>query len=78
MILTDGVHVVGDNLEELHEFAKRIGLKLAWFQGHPKHPHYDITSKRILDQALKKGAVLATSKNLVRFYTNNCKEARHV
>lgn len=42
------------NLEELHEFAKRIGLKRSWFQDQT-FPHYDLTaSKRAL--ALKHGA----------------------
>lgn len=41
--------------EELHQFAERIGLKRAWYQDHPSHPHYDLTpSKRA--QALRLGA----------------------
>jgi hypothetical protein len=37
-------HLVADSLEELHSFALGVlGLKKAWFQNHPKHPHYDLT-----------------------------------
>jgi hypothetical protein len=33
--------------EELHQFAEQIGLRRAWYQNHPRHPHYDLTpSKR--------------------------------
>lgn len=35
----------GGDLDELHAFAQRIGLKRGWFQGPPRHrhPHYDVT-----------------------------------
>lgn len=45
-----------ENLEELHIFARKIGLKRSWFQNKKKFPHYDIVpSKRIL--AIENGAV---------------------
>lgn len=31
-----------DDLTELHALAKQIGLRRAWFQDHPRHPHYDL------------------------------------
>jgi hypothetical protein len=31
-----------NNFKELHDFAKLIGLKRAWFQNNKKLPHYDI------------------------------------
>lgn len=44
------------DLEELHNFAKKIGLKRSWFQNKKRFPHYDIVpSKRKL--ALDNGAV---------------------
>ena len=49
------------DLNELHAFAARIGLKKSWFQGPPKHrhPHYDVTdSKR--QEAIAAGAVAIT------------------
>ena len=45
-----------DDLEELHQFAERIGLKRDWFQARPGLPHYDLTpNKRRL--AIEHGAV---------------------
>lgn len=52
-------HMYGDDLEELHAFARRIGLKRAWFQGPPKHdrlPHYDLNASRRV-AAVRAGAV---------------------
>lgn len=64
MTYTDGTHLVSDNLSELHNFAKRIGLKRQWFQNHKTHPHYDIWGgmvKNVLDN----GAVIVTSKEIL-------------
>jgi alkanesulfonate monooxygenase SsuD/methylene tetrahydromethanopterin reductase-like flavin-dependent oxidoreductase (luciferase family) len=51
-------HLFGDNHEELHAFAHRLGLKREWFQDHHSNPrmhHYDLTiSKRSL--AVVRGA----------------------
>jgi hypothetical protein len=56
---TGGGHLQADDVDELHAFAARLGLKRAWFQSRPGRPemdHYDCTrSKREL--ALKLGAV---------------------
>lgn len=44
------------DIDELHEFAKRLGLKRNWFQLKTV-PHYDLVrSKR--DLAIKLGAVV--------------------
>lgn len=50
-------HLVADSLAELHEFAKSIGLKRAWFQYKSIYPHYDVTVS-VRDRALRQGAVL--------------------
>ena len=43
------------SVEELHAFAKAIGLRRGWFQDVAKIPHYDlIPSKR--EEAIKQGA----------------------
>ena len=58
-------HLVTDNkdLEELHQFAEKIGLYRSFFQNHPTLPHYDLTpSKRAL--AVKNGAVEVSLKEL--------------
>ncbi len=49
-------HLLADSLEELHSFAKSIGLKKEWFQGDTKYPHYDMNENR-RKIAVKKGAI---------------------
>lgn len=34
------------DIEELHAFAERIGMRRAWFQAHHVTPHYDLTPTR--------------------------------
>lgn len=59
-------HMVTDgDVEELHQMADTIGLKRAWFQDHPRHPHYDITSGR-RHKALAAGAVEVNDRQLLR------------
>ena len=65
MVYTDKVHMVADNLEELHDFATHIGLRREWFQNHSRHPHYDLWGSR-LKSALNRGAVVVNSKEIVR------------
>lgn len=55
-----------ENLEELHKFAQRIGLKRSWFQNNPTLPHYDLTSNK-RNQAIKAGAV-STDKHREVYY----------
>ena len=48
-------HLFADTLQELHQFAKQLGLKIELFQNRINLPHYDITqNKRKL--AIKYGA----------------------
>lgn len=53
-------HLFSEDLDALHAFAARLGLKRAWFQQPPKTswPHYDVTDTKRL-QALRLGAVAA-------------------
>jgi hypothetical protein len=51
-------HMVADTLWELHDMARRLGLRPEWFQCPPRasRPHYDLApSKRA--QAIRLGAV---------------------
>jgi hypothetical protein len=49
-----------DSDTEIHEFAKRLGLRREWFHGD----HYDIAeSKR--REAVKNGAIEITTKQMV-------------
>lgn len=48
-------HMFADEEEELHEMARKLGLKIGWFQHRSRTKHYDLTpSKRAL--AVKYGA----------------------
>lgn len=57
-------HMFSEDLEELHKFALRLGLKRLWFQNHHRNKwmhHYDITkTKRIL--ALSMGAHVISTR----------------
>lgn len=54
------------NLERLHRFALKVGLKRSWFQDHDLLPHYDLTeSKRF--KAIRLGAVEVDRKTLGKF-----------
>jgi hypothetical protein len=68
MVYTDGVHLVADTLDELHAFAESIGMKRSWFQDHPRHPHYDTISKGKKSKAIKAGAILISSKEIVMHF----------
>ena len=66
MIYTDGTHLITDGpIDELHKFAKEIGLKRTWFQDHPRHPHYDIFGMKVR-KAITNGAKFVSSKEIVR------------
>ena len=55
-----------EGVEILHSFARRLGLKRAWFQNKPHAPHYDLTVRKQA-QALRLGAQLATRPEWLRF-----------
>lgn len=55
------------DLEELHIFAERIGLRRAWFQDHRIAPHYDLTPSR-REQALACGAVDVNRRTAVALW----------
>lgn len=65
MVYTDGVHLIADSEAELHEFAKKIGLKREWFQDR-RHKHYDLTTKRKSNYAIEIGAKLITARELIK------------
>lgn len=57
-------HLIADTVDELHDFAQRIGLKRAWFQtGKSGLPHYDLTAGR-RKQAVALGAVELTRRDM--------------
>ena len=68
MIFTDGVHLISDqSLEELHMFVQRMGFNRCWYQGGKRrHPHYDLTTQRVVNQAISRGAKMVSAKELVK------------
>lgn len=59
---SQGCHLVADTEDELHDFARRIGLRKAWHQASPPHSisHYDLNAGR------RKAAVAAGAVELDR------------
>ncbi|WP_321935482.1 DUF4031 domain-containing protein [Paraburkholderia sp. J8-2] len=46
----------GHDIEELHRFAERIGMRREWFQVARSAPHYDLTPSRRAE-AVRLGAI---------------------
>ena len=59
-------HLVSDmSVEELHEFAARIGCKREWFQGQkPWFPHYDL-QRGLRIRAVTAGSVEVDRRGMV-------------
>jgi hypothetical protein len=53
---TSSCHLFADTTEELHTFAKRLGLKAEWFQPISSYSHYDLTENK-RRKAVQLGAV---------------------
>lgn len=61
-------HMASDaSLDELHAFARLLGLPAEAFQDNPKrnHPHYDL-DEALRAEAVRLGAVEVSSKYLAR------------
>ena len=52
-------HMTADTLAELHEFARRIGIKRHWFHRTKLAPHYDLIE-------VERAAALAAAPNTSR------------
>lgn len=61
-------HLVANDIETLHAFAEKIGLKRCWFQNKKgkKQPHYDLRES-LVKTALAHGASMVTRKELFLF-----------
>lgn len=59
-------HLFCADLDQLHRFAARLGLRRAWFEEPPeaRWPHYDITPKQ-RELAIQLGALAADRRTLV-------------
>lgn len=61
---TESCHMFADTVEELHVFARRIGLRREWFQpDNERLPHYDLHRNR-RSLAVAHGAVQVTRREL--------------
>jgi len=65
MVYFDGIHLVAENIDELHSFALLCGLKCEWFQNHKRHPHYDVWGNKNKRAVFKNGAIEVSSKELI-------------
>ncbi len=78
MIYTDGIHLVADDLNELHKFAFKINLKRQYYHGVRKgHPHYDLvswkniplwdsdTKQTFIKKVYGEGAIYKSSKEIL-------------
>lgn len=57
-------HLVADTLPELHAFARKLGLRQAWFQANAAYPHYDVTIS-VRDRALSMGACMGDRQTII-------------
>lgn len=78
MIYTDGIHLISAPYcpNELHSFAKTIGLNKCWFHRGSKHPHYDLmidpkSREYMLFIALQSGAIQKTTRELISILNKN-------
>ena len=67
-------HMMADTIKELHEMARLIGLKKAWFQ-NTRFPHYDLTpGKRFL--AIREGAIEKSPMELIKYFKRRLVECK--
>lgn len=62
----ESCHMYADTIEELHIFARSIGLRTAWFQ-NKRVPHYDLNRSRHA-AAIRAGAVQHDRRQAVDFW----------
>ncbi len=58
-------HLMADSIQELHEFARSIGLSARAFHHGARHPHYDITAGQ-RRRAILYGAVAISVRDAVQ------------
>ena len=59
-------HLLADDIDELHRFARELGLHRSSYQGPPKtaKPHYDLTAVE-RERALRYGAVASDRTTII-------------
>ena len=58
-----------DDLTELHEFARSIGLRHSWFQDKASGAHYDVTD-RLRERAIRAGAQTISWRDIHTVWPN--------
>lgn len=66
-IMNKWSHLAASNIEELHNFAKLLGLKLEWFQNKEFRPHYDVYHT-LYDKAINLGAIPIKRREIIYFF----------
>lgn len=59
-------HLLADDIDELHRFARELGLHRSSYQGPPKtgKPHYDLTAVE-RERALRYGAIQSDRTGII-------------
>lgn len=70
-------HLMADTLEELHAFARAIGLPRSRFHRGSKVPHYDLIEAE-REQALEAGAVFVPAREQARRRRDARRSRAHV
>jgi len=61
-------HLAADTLDELHEFAARLGMRREWFQpGRGSHLDYELVKSR-RDRAVALGAIEVSGRDLIMLW----------
>jgi len=68
-------HLLADHLDELHAFARRLGLKRSWFQARLVLPHYDLTAPK-RDTAVRLGATEIADQDVVSLMRRTAEAAK--
>lgn len=62
--------MIANNSEELHAFAKKIGMHPSYFLNHFL-PHYNFSEIKLFDIAVKNGAEAVSSKTIIEIATKH-------
>jgi len=67
MLYSDGVHLVSDEgIQDLHDFAQRLGIKRCWFHASKRGlDHYDIPKRLRKDFLFNCGGYVLYSTNIL-------------
>lgn len=70
----DWSHMVSDDINELHEFSYKLGIKQCWFQNKrgKNQPHYDV-KRKYFNKAKELEAIQVTRKQLFEFLKKHYK-----